>query len=135
MFGFKYLAPTITEVTVPATYKGKPVIGIGNNAFSGRSLLETINLPESITSIGKSAFASCQSLKTINIPKKVTSLGESVFKHCYKLSTIKLPSKIENILAYAFYECYALKEVLTKARASIPELKSLVLSLESVTRE
>ncbi len=45
-----------TELVIPATYNDKPVIAIGNNAFSKCNLFTSITIPNSITSIGNSAF-------------------------------------------------------------------------------
>ena len=60
----------------------------GEDAFEGCSSLETINIPNSLTSIGSSAFAECSSLETITIPNSVTSIGYSAFGDCTNLTSI-----------------------------------------------
>ena len=51
----------------------------------GCSSLESITIPDSVTSIGDGAFRGCSSLKNIVIPDSVTSLGDNVFYGCDEL--------------------------------------------------
>lgn len=44
--------------------------------------LNSIVIPEKITSIGGNAFYGCTSLTSITIPESVTSIGGEAFKHC-----------------------------------------------------
>lgn len=58
----------VTEVTVPATYRGLPVAFLAGNAFAGCSSLKVINLPETIEQISMiSPFSGCTSLEAINV--------------------------------------------------------------------
>ena len=56
------------DVAVPATVDGYSVAGIGANVFSGRALIRSISLPDTITSIGSNAFSGCASLASIHLP-------------------------------------------------------------------
>ena len=51
------------EITVPSTYKGEAVTGIGEYAFSGCSSLTSITIPDSVMSIGRDAFYGCYNLQ------------------------------------------------------------------------
>ena len=51
---------------------------IGGGAFSD-SIIETITLPEGVTSIGEIAFWGCLELKTMNIPSTVSKIADSAF--------------------------------------------------------
>ena len=64
----------IQSVYIPGT-----VETIGDSAFSGCSLLETVKMMEGVKSIGARAFESCRSLKEVNLPVSVESLGEILF--------------------------------------------------------
>ena len=58
----------VTELTIPATYRGLPVAFIAGNAFTNCSNLEVINLPETIEQISMiSPFEGCSSLVAINV--------------------------------------------------------------------
>ena len=69
----------VSEVTIPATYKGLPVAFISGNAFANRTNLKVINLPETIEQISLiSPFAGCSSLEAINV-YEVESVADPVF--------------------------------------------------------
>ena len=61
--GIKYLK----MLTIPDTYKGKPVVRIESTVFEKCSWLETINIPSRINEIETVAFADCTALKAVNI--------------------------------------------------------------------
>ena len=67
--------------------------------FSGCSNLESINIPESVTSIEDYAFRGCSSLKSINIPKGVTSIGDSIFSGCSSLESINVDVNNKNYMS------------------------------------
>ncbi len=84
---------------------------IYDNAFSGCSNLETIEIPDGVTNIGNAAFYGCTSLKTVEIPDSVTYLGTGVFYNCSSLESIIIPDGVTHIYASLFYECLNLKNV------------------------
>ena len=55
---------------------------IGAHAFSYCDKMESIVIPNSVTSIGDSAFFECTSLKSITIPDSVTKIGCEAFCQC-----------------------------------------------------
>lgn len=58
----------VTEVTIPATYKGINVAMIAGNAFLNCTTLEVVNIPATIEQISSvSPFGGCASLKEINV--------------------------------------------------------------------
>ena len=52
------------------------------NAFSGRKSLQSITIPNSVTSIGDEAFCGCKSLQSVTIPNSVKSIGNHAFRGC-----------------------------------------------------
>ena len=96
-----YYEGTDTVVTLPANYEGEDYC-IGENAFYGRNEIDTIVLPETVTSIGASAFYNCSSLSAINIPSGVTSIGNNAFYGCSSLDTIVLPDNLSFVGDNAF---------------------------------
>jgi len=78
------------------------------------SVLENLELPESLRSIGQSSVAYCRKLKTINMPTSLDYIGENAFYSCNELEAVNIPS-VETLSSYAFYDCQKLKQI------SIPE--------------
>ncbi len=114
------LDKTTTSVTIPDTAskesKGNEavnytVISIGEAAFNGCSVLESIDLPDSLTAIGVAAFSSCPKLDNVIIPNSVKTITNYVFQACYGLTTVKLPDNLETIGAMAFNVCSGLKSI------------------------
>ena len=69
-------ASGVTEITIPATYNGKPVTNIESGAFANIGSLKTINIPDTVTLIfigtegvngTGSAFGGCARLENINV--------------------------------------------------------------------
>jgi len=75
---------------------------IPNNAFSGSSLLESIILPDGLTSIGSGVFYDCNSLKSIDIPHSVTSIGKYAFRYCSNLENVSFAGDAPEIAVDAF---------------------------------
>ena len=57
------------------------VTSIGDKAFYGRTQLDSIVIPDGVTSIGNYAFMQ-SGLATITIPDSITSIGDYAFLHC-----------------------------------------------------
>ena len=79
-----------TSVKVPSDNEGKTVIGIGQGAFDGNDVMQTINLPGTITSIGEKAFRKCVALKSFHIGANVTSIGAGAFAGCSEIRTFTI---------------------------------------------
>ena len=62
-------------------------LGIASNAFYYCIDLNSVTIPNSVTSIGNSAFSEC-GLTSINIPNSVTSIGNAAFSGCSGLTSI-----------------------------------------------
>ena len=106
----------LTNIVIPSSYKGLPVTGIVESGFMRpeewkKSFLETIYIPDSVTSIGRQAFSQCTSLKSINIPDSVTSIGRQAFSQCTSLKSINIPDSVTSIGDHAFYGCSSLKSI------------------------
>lgn len=80
-------------------------------AFYGCTLLERINIPDTITTIGYGAFGGCTNLIEVTIPESVTSIGNSAFVNCYSLFDITIPNSVTSIGDHAFLQCTNLQSV------------------------
>ena len=79
------------------------------STFTG--LMNTVVLPEGLTSIGTSAFIFCNYLTSVNIPSSVTNIGDRAFDGCSKLSSITLPEGLPTIGYRTFSGCSCLNAI------------------------
>ena len=100
-----------TTVTIPKTYKNKPVVGIRGSVFANMKYATEINLPDSIKTIRGKAFLNDIKLTQINLPKKLTYLGGSAFKNCKNLQNIEIPEGVTTINGETFSNCTNLKSI------------------------
>ena len=68
------------------------------------SPLSSITLPKNLTSIGDNAFNGCGGLRDISIPSGVTSIGKGAFKGC-GLKEFTLPKQVNEITDEMFFNC------------------------------
>ena len=103
--GFKDEA-NYSKCNIPSQIDGKPVVGIGEEAFSYCDYIEEVTLPDTLKYIGSQAFAYCSSIKEIVIPTSVEEIESNAFTECLQLSTIYISSKNISISNYAFSTTY-----------------------------
>ena len=85
---------------------------IHEKAFEYCIKLESIVIPESVTSIELGAFYLCRSLASILIKGNVTFIGIDAFSCCSSLCNISLPDSVISIGDYAFGECSSLTSII-----------------------
>lgn len=85
---------------------------IPNSAFDGKGWINSVILPEGITSIGEYAFRGT-SLRKINIPSTVTTIKRNAFIGTpIQYLTFTEGSRLTTIERYAFQSCSSLQEVI-----------------------
>ncbi len=97
----------ITEITVLEGTK------IPDGLFQGMTYVESITLPDTITSIGANAFRGCTSLKrinsnvdgTFNLSNGLKTIGDSAFNGCTGLINANLGTSLLTIGTSAFKGC------------------------------
>ena len=107
-FNFNSSTGTITGysgsekvVNIPSNIGGIYVKAIGENAFKNNTDIETVIIPEGVSSIEDFAFYKCTGLKYVSIPESVTSVSEDGFYRCGALNvTCKKGSTADNISLY-----------------------------------
>ena len=85
---------------------------ISQYLFCGCPVLQSLILPNSITSIELCAIEHCKNLTLIVIPQSVTSIGGWAFYGCNNLKSITIPASVTSIGMRAFLECRKLEEII-----------------------
>lgn len=80
-----------TSVQVPSTIGSYAVQVIGARAFQGNTVLESVELPDGLTTIYAYAFENCTSITSIHLPDSITTLGYKVFGGCSNLVSANYP--------------------------------------------
>ena len=106
-----YDNPESIDVKIPDKIDGRPVTGIGADAFKADAFIKSVEIPDSITYIADFAFYGCSGLTEVKLPASVTSIGQGAFMLCTGLKTIELSSELVTISNYAFMNCTALESI------------------------
>ena len=97
---------TIKTIVLPETIES-----IGQRyTFCNWTALETINIPEKVTTIPPYTFSGCTSLTDITIPESVTSIAPA-FSGCTSLTTITIPKNVTSLSGPTFSGCTSLTTV------------------------
>ena len=73
--------------------------------------IQTVSLPNGLTSIGKYAFSSCNRISAITIPNSVISIGDYAFRGCSGLTSATIGNSVTSIGNYAFSSCSGLTSI------------------------
>ena len=80
-------------------------------SFRNYPALESVELPESLTTIDNYVFSGCTSLRHVQLPDSLQSIGYEAFYNCTSLEEIDLPDHLVTLRGYAFAGCTALQEI------------------------
>lgn len=86
-----------TNLIIPETISGLPVVEIGDQAFDGDFYLTNVSVPGSVLSIDHAAFNQCDSLATVNLGNGVTNIGPYAFGLCSSLTSFVIPDSVTTI--------------------------------------
>ncbi len=100
-----------TQIIIPDTYEGLPVLGIAPRSFAGEREITYVNLPEGATMIGEWAFRECVNLRRLEIPATVSYIGREAFRGCIRVSEVCVPDGITVISNGTFRDCVNLISV------------------------
>jgi hypothetical protein len=122
----------VTDLIIPSSIGGHPVMAVKQEAFSGNHYITSIVVPSTVTSMGTwpfwqnsamisaslpdsltyvpdHAFDCCYIVQSVRVPAYAIFIGDSAFNDCFDLASIDIPSTITTIAAVAFNGCTSLQ--------------------------
>ncbi|NTV89296.1 MAG: leucine-rich repeat protein, partial [Clostridiales bacterium] len=118
---------SLNSIDIPET-----VTSIGSYAFYKDSHLVSVSLPDSLTDIPERCFLGCRELSSVNIPSGLKTIGANAFQVCTALKSIDLPDTVTSIGEWAFGSC-ALTEVTVPSGSLGSNAFNICWALQSVT--
>lgn len=92
---------------------GDNLRSIGRCDFQNTGI-ETITLPQSLTTLGERAFSECHKLTSIELPEGLRQTEDEIFENCTALVAIELPQSLEKVSSEMFRGCTSLSSVTMK---------------------
>ena len=96
------------SISIPSVIDGHAVVGIGSEAFASKKV-KRIVLEDGIESLDWFAFKGCSSLNSISIPESITSIGYGAFDGAPKSLTIECK---KDSFAMKYAQSYGIKYTL-----------------------
>ena len=100
-------------VSYPPQFLTTQTNSISEYMFYG-SKLESIKLPNGVTSIEDFSFSDCSDLTSVTIPSSVNSIGKWAFWKCSNLLSLTIPSNVTSISDWAFSGCDGLSTIVSE---------------------
>jgi uncharacterized protein YjdB len=86
------------------------LVSIGQNAFF-MTALESLVLPQSLTTIKEGAFTQVKTFKKLDIPDNVETIGNEAFISCSGIESLSIGAKLKTIGSSAFLYCYNISSI------------------------
>ncbi len=87
------------------------IVYIEESAFTNAALMQSIVIPQGVTTVYARAFEGCTSLKNVSLPESLKTISDYAFFGCSALEAIEFPRNFKTIGIYAFSECTSLKSL------------------------
>ena len=111
----------------------KTVRTIGSLAFTRRSRLKKVQLPDGLDRIGRDAFCDCDALEEIVVPASVTTVDSYAFASCDALRKVTFLGDVKHLARTAFSDCDNLTTIIVPEGQEKTFRKQLHLTSESDT--
>lgn len=121
---------TCTSLTLP------PCTAIDDGAFANMQGLETLVIPESVTTLGSGAevgIASNSSITTVDIQAPITAFESWLFYNMPKLTTVTTAKKITDVGESAFRDCTAFSDASAYQKDDVVTIGSAAFYNTAVT--
>ena len=105
--------------TIPSSIDGRTVTEIGPNAFSNKSFLNSVTIPDTVTYIGELAFYN-NTMRSVSIPDSVEFIADYAFAKS-GLTSVSIPASVDTVGSSAFWDCLSLQTVTIAGNAELGE--------------
>lgn len=123
-----------TRIEVTSAVIGDCINYIGNECFSGCTILSSVIIPNTVINIGTRAFENCSSLTNITLPTSLDTIYNEAFINCSGLTSITIPSSVTDIGEYAFQGCSGLTSVVINGQPRLRQYSFAYCgNLQSIT--
>lgn len=102
---------TDTDLTLPTTLGGYPLVKVGNMGVANCTSLTSIVIPANILELSDYAFSGCTGLVTVTIPATCLHVGNYAFNGCTSIITTTIAEGVKYVGDYAFFNCKNLQEI------------------------
>ncbi len=86
----------LTQIEIPEQIEGKNVIAIGATAFKDYQTLQSVTMPDTVTSLGNDVFAGTTSLSEIKLSNNLQTVGDYAFR-LSGIRNITFPPSLKNM--------------------------------------
>lgn len=93
---------TESDIRIPSFFEGAAVSAISVGAFQYNSYLQTVYIPDTVTTIQKDAFKGCANLKKVRLSNALDKLVTTVFSECAALEEINIPDALVELRKATF---------------------------------
>lgn len=105
---------TNSDVRIPDTYEGFPVVAVYNRAFYKNTTITHVTFGANVAEIKERAFFQCTALQTVFWGENLKIIGASAFANC-SLLQVKFEEGLKELHTSAFANCYNLPPILHTA--------------------
>lgn len=119
-----YTSDTVDDVVVPRNYDRSTVVSVANFALENNDKIRSVDFMDApdLSKIGMYAFNGCNSLESVIVPDSITTVDVSAFRGCSSLENVEFYGNNNTIPVECFYNCEALKSV--RLSAYLTSIKS-----------
>ena len=101
-----------SKIKLPTTDgNGHIVQEIGSEAFSGKKMLTSVIISNTIETIGYSSFENCTGLTSITLPDGIETIEAYAFESCTALTSVHIPDSVKVLSTGAFGRCKNLSNI------------------------
>ena len=107
------------------------IIGVADDM---RKKIDSVIIPEGVTTIEPQAFHRCFNMTSIQFPSTLRTIGSDAFRNCCSLKEIVLPEGLKNIEAGAFTACSCIPGIKIDIRipASVESIGEKAFALSGI---